>query len=1161
MSNLQAQEFQPTGQTNVNANFNSGNYYSGASGTQQQQQPSQAQDNNLGASQLNVSASLTQSSTAILLNTQAQAFVPKSKASAGAGAAQLTSIPQTQTFVPSGMQQQPQFVQQQTSLPYNQQFQQQPGNLFSQVQNGFGNVYNQQNYANYQNPPQQFNQGYPQQQPYYQPQVQFNNLNQSQFVQNTNPMMNMGGAPLSQSQFIPQSTPSFQPQQTLSQQVGTGLTQSLKLTSTEFKPAKTGTNTNTTSQVTSKVVSPRGSGLNQSSASFSTAQQASNQLNNFVQSQIVPPAPAQNLNLGASSFVPAFKKAAAAAFTTTTTTTTGATQGATQASQTAGAVASAAFNKLSETDKKSVQALITKFKSNSRVITLDLLREFKTLDIANQKPVYYNEELLIRKPIIQVLENKPQYGRNQGGQGGGFNKNQPGRGGPRKPYDNRGDRPNAGGEGQGDFSKNKFKQPHIRERRDEEILDPLVRAIVDQDKQKLQAQSKVAIEKARSSKSITQQIKLICNIITPDNFEKKFKELRTYLFGDLKHKNEEGWNPSMPVFTDHTAGADDTQAQENADNMKLIVERVFNKAQTEHEYCSFYGELCEKMIKLELNLRGLEAKKTTLKFSIFRKTLLNECKISFDQFFLQDKAKRQAMETEAMFRYQKRLFGNVKFVGELNRRNLLQESIIISVFNQLLGAQDQNQREYVNDDTVEGATVLMNKIGYIIDEKLVKLNSSSESKPSIIAKNKEIIADFNRIFAKFEEIASNEKEQYNDISLRVKILIKNMIDNRSGNWEKSKKQNEKGPKKVEELKKELEAKQREDERIRQLEYEEQQYGYDNQRRGGGGDRYKKSQTQYQKKGGRGGQGGYNDNYDSTSQSSYNDRGDRGTDRRQSQKTAGGAGNMKYAKKQHSGNENFPGEETSTRKVVQTQEMEDSVMAKKVNDNFHAYDEILQNAEGTIPADHFQIYQDLKNVYQKSGESIVYQFLNHVYDNHEDKIMTQLPNYLNDLIKTGFLTSSDFTQGVNKFLKAMPDLSADYPKISLYLSRTLFTLKQQSVLKYQDLVWIEEKKAATDEEDQPFVEQYYHLMAYLLNEELSSSGASWQDIVNLYTSTNLSKVFIEMLKPLILEDNLFSEVAANLKDVGADQKTIDAIVGMLQGDSVKVEANINIKLKL
>lgn len=59
------------------------------------------------------------------------------------------------------------------------------------------------------------------------------------------------------------------------------------------------------------------------------------------------------------------------------------------------------------------------------------------------------------------------------------------------------------------------------------------------------------------------------------------------------------------------------------------------------------------------------------------------------------------------------------------------------------------------------------------------------------------------------------------------------------------------------------------------------------------------------------------------------------------------------------------------------------MAKKVGDNFHAYDEILKNEESTVPADHFQIYQDLKTVYQKSGESIVYQFLNHAYDSHED----------------------------------------------------------------------------------------------------------------------------------------------------------------------------------
>lgn len=42
--------------------------------------------------------------------------------------------------------------------------------------------------------------------------------------------------------------------------------------------------------------------------------------------------------------------------------------------------------------------------------------------------------------------------------------------------------------------------------------------------------------------------------------------------------------------------------------MDLIVERVFNKAQSEHDYCTFYGDLCERMIRLELQLRGVEPK-------------------------------------------------------------------------------------------------------------------------------------------------------------------------------------------------------------------------------------------------------------------------------------------------------------------------------------------------------------------------------------------------------------------------------------------------------------------------------------------------------------------------------------------------------------------------
>ncbi len=68
----------------------------------------------------------------------------------------------------------------------------------------------------------------------------------------------------------------------------------------------------------------------------------------------------------------------------------------------------------------------------------------------------------------------------------------------------------------------------------------------------------------------------------------------------------------------------------------MVVQTVFRKAQNEKEYVTFYGELCEKIIKLELSLRGHgmgkgnTIKRNTAKFSEFRRTLLEYCRKSFD---------------------------------------------------------------------------------------------------------------------------------------------------------------------------------------------------------------------------------------------------------------------------------------------------------------------------------------------------------------------------------------------------------------------------------------------------------------------------------------------------------------------------------------------------
>ena len=76
-------------------------------------------------------------------------------------------------------------------------------------------------------------------------------------------------------------------------------------------------------------------------------------------------------------------------------------------------------------------------------------------------------------------------------------------------------------------------------------MDTLKRAEADEFRKKLEEQSKQKIQEVKKERNVLQQIRLICNIIAPDNFDKKFDELRQLMFEDLKHKDEEGYNPEI----------------------------------------------------------------------------------------------------------------------------------------------------------------------------------------------------------------------------------------------------------------------------------------------------------------------------------------------------------------------------------------------------------------------------------------------------------------------------------------------------------------------------------------------------------------------------------------------------------------------------------------
>lgn len=264
-------------------------------------------------------------------------------------------------------------------------------------------------------------------------------------------------------------------------------------------------------------------------------------------------------------------------------------------------------------DQKVISDLIAKIKENSGRVSIETFMAFKNLAICQKPPKEYHTEITTRKVEYKLIEKsnaparggKGNYQNNRGGQ---YNKQQQDNK-PRGGYNNYNNNQQDDG-----FKKGTVKQEEIKQGGGghknyypprEENNDPLFVRESDDFKKKLLKESLEAIQKAKQEKSKEQEIKLILNVIAPDNFEKKFSELRQIMFGDQPTKDEKGY----------VEGRETTINQEN---LKLVVQNIFRKAQTEKDYCAFYGDLCEKLIRLELALKGLSPKVSTIKQSIFR---------------------------------------------------------------------------------------------------------------------------------------------------------------------------------------------------------------------------------------------------------------------------------------------------------------------------------------------------------------------------------------------------------------------------------------------------------------------------------------------------------------------------------------------------------------
>ena len=98
-------------------------------------------------------------------------------------------------------------------------------------------------------------------------------------------------------------------------------------------------------------------------------------------------------------------------------------------------------------------------------------------------------------------------------------------------------------------------------------------------------------------------------------------------------------------------------------------------------------------MKLELEMKGLDPKKSNIRQCDFRTKLLEYCRDSFEMFFKNEDEKEEKEESaedkaEKALKKKEKLFGNIHFVGELYKRYLIADGIVKTVFTNLLGMGD-----------------------------------------------------------------------------------------------------------------------------------------------------------------------------------------------------------------------------------------------------------------------------------------------------------------------------------------------------------------------------------------------------------------------------------------------------------------------------------------
>lgn len=241
------------------------------------------------------------------------------------------------------------------------------------------------------------------------------------------------------------------------------------------------------------------------------------------------------------------------------------------------------------------------------------------------------------------------------------------------------------------------------------------------------------------------RVRGILNKITPEKFEK--------LIADILNIIGQGSNV---VF-------------------KGVIVLIFEKALDEPKYSSMYAQLCKRLAEHAPNLEPPDSKTTT-----FKRLLLNKCKDEFENRAVLSSAfeKRTGTLTEeeqtAKFLAKRKMLGNIKFIAELGKVEMLHDSILHRCAEQLLvGRKKQSLADQIED--VECLAHLFKTCGRLLDHVKAKTR-------------------MDQYFDRIRAIINNP-----EIPTRIKFLLQDVIEMRRNRWVPRKLATPDGPRTIQQV--------------------------------------------------------------------------------------------------------------------------------------------------------------------------------------------------------------------------------------------------------------------------------------------------------------------------------------------------------------------------